>query len=288
VAGDSRSFQKRSESAPYSYPFDFGRRESLAGNAPRSKELPLEAAEESDARKIICGYCKYNRKKVKTLLIVEDNPLDCSNIVKMLDQDSVKITIARNGSQAMKQLKDKVFDSIILDYTLPDITALELLNKINIQASAEITPVIIYSAKDFNKKETEQLHRLANTILLKDVNSLERLLEEATMHLHINHKLLKPEKQKIIENIRIKEDVLVGKRVLIVDDDVRNLFALTTAFERYNMDVTTAESGKEAITLLNEKEDIDIVLMDIMMPEMDGYETTQKIRREVKIICCRS
>ncbi|HET9136538.1 MAG TPA: response regulator, partial [Candidatus Kapabacteria bacterium] len=144
------------------------------------------------------------------------------------------------------------------------------------------TPVIIYSSKDFSKKETEQLHRLANTILLKDVNSLERLLEETTMHLHINHKLLKPEKQKIIENIRIKEDVLVGKHILIVDDDVRNLFALTTAFERYNMDVMTAESGKEAIALLNEKEDIDIVLMDIMMPEMDGYETTQKIRREVK------
>ncbi len=247
-----------------------------------AKSFLLKPLKNQMLEKLFAGIVKYNRKKTKTLLVVEDNPLDCSNIVKMLNQDSVKITIARNGSQAIKQLKEKTFDSIILDYTLPDITALELLNKINIQSSAEITPVIIYSAKDFNKKETEQLHRLANTILLKDVNSLERLLEETTMHLHINHKSLKPEKQKIIENIRIKEDVLVGKRVLIVDDDVRNLFALTTAFERYNMDVMTAESGKEAITLLNEKEDIDIVLMDIMMPEMDGYETTQKIRREVK------
>src|SRR5207302_1850827 len=142
------------------------------------------------------------------------------------------------------------------------------------------TPVIVYSAKEFNKKDAAQLKQLANNILLKDVNSLDNLLEETMMHLHIEHKSLKPEKQKIIENVRTKEDVLVGKHVLIVDDDVRNLFALTTAFERYKMDVITAESGKEAIGILNQREDMDIVLMDIMMPEMDGYETTQKIRRE--------
>jgi CheY-like chemotaxis protein len=194
----------------------------------------------------------------------------------------VKITVARTGMQALKLLKDKTFDSIILDYMLPDITGLELLNKINKHPSSEIIPDIVYSAMDFTKKETAQLKQLANNILLKDVNSLDRLLEETAMYLHIDHKELKPEKQKIIENIRIKEDVLVGKQVLIVDDDIRNLFALTTAFERYKMDVITAESGKEAINLLNEKENIDIVLMDIMMPEMDGYETTQKIRREVK------
>ena len=170
---------------------------------------------------------------------------------------------------------------MILDFMLPDITGLELLTKINLK-DTEFTPVIVYSAKEFSKKETSQLKQLANSIVLKDVNSLDRLLEEAVMHLHIEHKDLKPEKRKIIENIRIKEDVLVGKNVLIVDDDVRNLFALTTAFERYNINVITAESGKEAIQHLTEKENIDLVLMDIMMPEMDGYETTQKIRREVK------
>ena len=101
-------------------------------------------------------------------------------------------------------------------------------------------------------------------------------------HLHINHKDLAPEKRRIIENIRIKEDILTGKNILVVDDDVRNLFALTTVFERYNINVITAESGKEAINILNENPKIDMVLMDIMMPEMDGYETTQKIRREHK------
>jgi CheY-like chemotaxis protein len=108
------------------------------------------------------------------------------------------------------------------------------------------------------------------------------LLEEAVMQLHLNHKDLLPEKRKIIENLRQKDDVLIGKNVLVVDDDVRNLFALTTAFEKYNINTITAESGQDAINLLNENNAIDVVLMDIMMPEMDGYETTQKIRREHK------
>ncbi len=146
----------------------------------------------------------------------------------------------------------------------------------------QTTPVLIYSAKDFSPKEMTQLKQYANRVLLKSVNSLELLLEETVMHLHINHKDLLPEKRRIIENLRLKEDVLANKRVLIVDDDVRNLFALTTAFEKYSIQAVTAESGQEAINILNENSDIDIVLMDIMMPEMDGYETTQKIRREHK------
>jgi CheY-like chemotaxis protein len=142
--------------------------------------------------------------------------------------------------------------------------------------------VIIYSAKEFSLKERNKLKQYANRILLKDVNSLDLLLEETVMLLHIDHKDLKPEKRKMIEDLRSKKDVLNSKNVLVVDDDVRNLFALTTAFERFNINTITAESGKEAMTILSENNEIDIVLMDIMMPEMDGYETTQKIRREHK------
>jgi CheY-like chemotaxis protein len=145
-----------------------------------------------------------------------------------------------------------------------------------------MTPVIIYSAKDFAPREKMKLKQHANRILLKDVNSLERLLEETVMLLHINNKDLLPEKKKLIENLRSKNDVLTHKKVLVVDDDVRNLFALTTAFEKFNIQTITAESGQEAMNILGEKNDIDMVLMDIMMPEMDGYETTQKIRREHK------
>jgi CheY-like chemotaxis protein len=142
--------------------------------------------------------------------------------------------------------------------------------------------VLVYSAKDFSPKEKTQLKQYANRVLLKDVNSLELLLEETVMHLHLNHRELAPEKRRIIENLRSREDVLSGKNILIVDDDVRNLFALTTAFERHNIKAITAESGHEAINILADNNQIDMVLMDIMMPEMDGYETTQKIRREHK------
>ena len=130
--------------------------------------------------------------------------------------------------------------------------------------------------------ELQQLNRIEALSFLKGVNSLEHLLEETVLHLHINHKDLAQEKRKIIENIRKKEDILTAKNILVVDDDVRNLFALTAVFERYNINVITAESGKEAINILNDNPKVDMVLMDIMMPEMDGYETTQKIRREHK------
>jgi HAMP domain-containing protein/signal transduction histidine kinase/CheY-like chemotaxis protein len=222
------------------------------------------------------------KTRPKNLLVVEDNEMDSSNMVKMLEQDDIKITIANTGSKAMKLLDKGNFDCVILDYMLPDITAMELLKHINKKSVQTITPVIVYSAREFSPQETTELKQLANSVMLKDVNSLDKLLEETVMHLHLEHKELQPAKRKIIENIKIKEDVLAHKNVLVVDDDVRNLFALTTAFERYNMNVITAESGQEAINILNERENIDIVLMDIMMPEMDGYETTQRIRREAK------
>jgi len=144
----------------------------------------------------------------------------------------------------------------------------------------QMTPVIIYSARDFAPGEKMKLKQHANRILLKDVNSLDLLLEETVMLLHLPHKDLLSEKRKLIENLRSKNDILAHKTVLVVDDDVRNLFALTTAFEKYNINAITAESGQEAMSILEERKDVDMVLMDIMMPEMDGYETTQKIRRE--------
>jgi CheY-like chemotaxis protein len=147
----------------------------------------------------------------------------------------------------------------------------------------KVTPVIMYSAKDFNKSELSHINLTSSTILLKGVHSLENLLEETIVHLHLNHKELPPDKQRIIEGIRIKDDILTGKNILVVDDDVRNLFALTTVFERLSINAVTAESGKDAIELINNSSPkIDMILMDIMMPEMDGYETIQKIRREHK------
>jgi HAMP domain-containing protein/signal transduction histidine kinase/CheY-like chemotaxis protein len=223
----------------------------------------------------------FHEKDLKELLVVEDNELDSSQMVKMLSGDNINVTIATTGKDALDMISRKQFDCIILDYTLPDIPGTELVTRIA-EIKGELTPMIIYSAKDFTKAELKVLNSNSNSILLKGVNSLEHLLEETILHVRINHKMLAPEKRKIIENIRSKEDILTGKTVLVVDDDVRNLFALTTVFERYNINVITAESGQESIDILNENSNIDMVLMDIMMPEMDGYETTQKIRREHK------
>jgi DNA-binding response OmpR family regulator len=182
----------------------------------------------------------------------------------------------------MEALQNESFDCIILDYTLPDIPGHDLIQQID-ECKMNLTPIIVYSAREFNPKEIFHLNQYSNTVMTKGVHSLEHLLEETVMQLHIRHDELAPDKKKVIENIRMKEDILTGKNVLVVDDDVRNLFALTTVFERYKMNVITAESGKEAIALINNVSNrIDMVLMDIMMPEMDGYETTQKIRREHK------
>ncbi|HLI93265.1 MAG TPA: response regulator, partial [Puia sp.] len=211
----------------------------------------------------------FHRKEARRILVVEDNELESSQIGKMLRSDNIEVTIAANGKAALQENNVKDFDCIILDYTLPDISGIELMRQVS-ENKRKLTPVIVYSAKDFDKKELNHLHRTSNTILLKGVNSLEHLLEETVLHLHINHRDLAPEKRRVIENIRLKDDILTGKNVLVVDDDVRNLFALTTVFERYNINVVTAESGKEAIQIINDdRQKIDMVLMDIMMPEMD-------------------
>jgi len=247
-----------------------------------ARSFLLKPLENDALNELFEDIVSFAAKQTKKVLVVEDNEVDYSQITKMLEGDNIDVTLATTGKIALQETNIKDYDCIILDYTLPDISGIDLVSQVS-EIKKKLTPVIVYSAKDFDKKELHHLNRSSNTILLKGVNSLEHLLEETILQLHINHKDLPAEKRKVIEHIRMKDDILTGKNVLVVDDDVRNLFALTTVFERYNMNVITAESGKEAISIINDdKQKIDMVLMDIMMPEMDGYETTQKIRREHK------
>ncbi|MGB8195068.1 MAG: response regulator, partial [Chitinophagaceae bacterium] len=247
-----------------------------------ARSFLLKPLENEALNELFEDIINFNKKERKRVLIVEDNELDSSQIAKVLSGENVHVDIAETGRKALELLQSEMFDCVILDYTMPDISGSDLVNKVG-ETKHKLTPVIVYSAKDFTKTELNLLHRHSNSVLLKGVNSLEQLLEETVLHLHINHKDLAQEKRKVIENNRLKQDILTNKNVLVVDDDVRNLFALTTVFERYNVNVITAESGKEAISILNDdNQKIDMVLMDIMMPEMDGYETTQKIRREHK------
>jgi signal transduction histidine kinase/CheY-like chemotaxis protein/HAMP domain-containing protein len=248
-----------------------------------ARSFNLKPLKNEDLDILFKDIVKYQLHKPRHLLIVEDNQMDSSQIAKIMDNgELIDITIADTGKEGIELIANNQYDCIIVDYMLPDINGLDFVKEINNIKRFQMTPVLIYSAKDFSPKEKTQLKQYANRILLKDFNSMELLLEEAILHMHIDHKDMLPEKQMIIENLRSKEDVLTNKTILVVDDDVRNLFALTTAFERYNINTITAESGQEAINILMENPSVDMVLMDIMMPEMDGYETTQKIRREHK------
>jgi HAMP domain-containing protein/signal transduction histidine kinase/CheY-like chemotaxis protein len=227
--------------------------------------------------------CGFSPDTPRNLLIVEDNEADGERIALMLDNgDRLLFTIAGAGNEALELLKSNVYDGVIVDYVLPDMTGLDLAMNLHARKDSGILPIIVYSARDFSSQEKTKLRQYTSAILTKSDQSLDLLLQETMMQLQINHKDLSPDKKRIIENLRLKEDVLAGKKVLVVDDDVRNLFALTTAFEKYNIQTITAESGQDAIHILGEQHGIDMVLMDIMMPEMDGYETTQKIRREHK------
>ena len=236
----------------------------------------------SEALKVLFSDIEqFSNRKTRNLLIVEDNEFDASQMAKILQNgDMVNIEIAGTGKLALDLIKENIYDCIIVDYLLPDLSGMELVTEISTIMKQQMTPVLIYSAKDFSARENSKLKQYANKIILKGVNSLDLLLEETIMVLHLDHNNLMPEKRKLIEGLRSKTDVLTNKSVLVVDDDVRNLFALTTAFERYNINTITAESGMEAMNILSANNEIDMVLMDIMMPEMDGYETTQKIRRE--------
>ncbi len=248
-----------------------------------ARSFYLKPLQTSALKDLFTDIIQYNERKKKKLLIIEDNELDSSQVAKILDNgELIAIEIIDSGMKALHMIKENDYDCIIVDYMLPDIGGLELLGEISKAKKTQMTPIVVYSAREFSPKERTQLKQYANKIFLKDVNSLDLLLEEIVLLLHIDHKDLSPAKRKLIENLRSRNDVLSNKKVLVVDDDVRNLFALTTAFERYNIQTITAESGQEAMHILEEKKDIDIVLMDIMMPEMDGYETTQKIRREHK------
>ncbi|MEO5644803.1 MAG: HAMP domain-containing protein [Bacteroidia bacterium] len=222
----------------------------------------------------------FSVRKVKKLLVIDDNVQELETMVKAVEGIDVEISTASTGKEAIKLIRETTFDCIILDLILPDITGLDIVKELESDNAEPQTALIIYSAKDLHKKEKLRLQRFANRIILKSAYSMTQLVDQVSLFLHRVHKELPAEMRKNIENLHKSEDVLKDKKVLIVDDDVRNLFALTTALERFGLNIINAESGQEAINFLEKLRDIDIVLMDIMMPEMDGYETMKNIRKD--------
>jgi HAMP domain-containing protein/signal transduction histidine kinase/DNA-binding response OmpR family regulator len=233
-----------------------------------------------EALKAALGRIKeYAASKRKRLLVVEDNPAEQLSVKELLSSDDIDVVAAATGAEAIDILEHQKFDCAVLDLRLPDMSGFEVLERLRDTPSLRDLPVVVFTGKELSPEEDARLHTLARSVVVKGVESPERLLDETSLFLHRIVADLPPEKQNMLERLYHSDAALVGKKVLVVDDDVRNIFALSSVLERRGMTVLTAGTGREAIATLDSTPDISIVLMDIMMPEMDGYETIQVIRQ---------
>ncbi|QJC54170.1 response regulator [Paenibacillus albicereus] len=222
----------------------------------------------------------YVRRKVKSLLIVEDNADLRHSLVAYIGHPDVRITAVGSGREALEQLMMQHFDCMVLDLGLSDISGFDLLEQVKTNRKLQTLPTIIYTGKELSRQDEQKLKQYAESIVIKNVRSMERLYDETALYLHRRTADLPPDKQQLIEKLHDPAAAFEGKRILIVDDDMRNIFALSSVLEGYNMDILFAQNGREAVRLLREKPDIELVFMDIMMPEMDGYETMRAIRSD--------
>jgi HAMP domain-containing protein/CheY-like chemotaxis protein/signal transduction histidine kinase len=218
-------------------------------------------------------------QQVKRLLVVEDDDAQRESMVELIAHEDVEITAVATAAEALEKLRETHFDCMVLDLGLRGETdGFELLETIKANPAMADLPIIIYTGKEVTQQEETRLRQFAETIIVKDVKSPERLLDETALFLHRVEARLPEQKRRMLERLHSTDAVFAGKNVLIVDDDVRNIFSLTSMLEEHGMNVTFAENGRDAITKLEATPGIDLVLMDVMMPGMDGYETTRAIR----------
>ena len=226
---------------------------------------------------------RFIQPHVKRLLLVEDDAIEAASVVELLGHDDVEIQTASTGAEALQQLLDRPFDCCVLDLRLPDMTGFDLLARVQAEQTLRDVPIVVFTGKDLTREEEEQLRTVAKTVLVKGVQSPERLFDETALFLHRVVATLPETKRKMLDRLHASNDVLRGRKVLVVDDDARNIFALTTMLENQEMDVVSATNGRQAIEMIRQQPDISAVLMDIMMPEMDGYETMREIRKDPQL-----
>ncbi|WP_130905585.1 MULTISPECIES: response regulator [unclassified Pseudomonas] len=219
-------------------------------------------------------------QKVKRVLLVEDDDLQRDSISRLIGDDDIEITAVGLAQDALHLLRSTMFDCMIIDLKLPDMLGNDLLKRMSTEDICSFPPVIVYTGRNLTRDEEAELRKYSRSIIIKGARSPERLLDEVTLFLHKVESRLSHERQKMLKTARSRDKVFEGRKVLLVDDDVRNIFALTSALEHKGAVVVIGRNGREAIERLNEVEDIDLVLMDVMMPEMDGFEATIEIRKD--------
>jgi CheY-like chemotaxis protein len=239
-----------------------------------TKPTTTEGLQEALAR--IKEYATSGRKR---LLVVEDNPAEQLSIRELLGDDDISVSTVSTGTEALAILERETCDCVVLDLRLPDMSGFEILERIRDTPTLRDVPVVVFTGKELSPEEDARLHTLARSVVVKGVESPERLLDETALFLHRIVSDLPPEKQRMLDRLHHSDEALQGREVLVVDDDVRNIFALSSVLERRGMTVLTAGTGREAIATLESTPSVAIVLMDIMMPEMDGFQTMQFIRQ---------
>jgi HAMP domain-containing protein/CheY-like chemotaxis protein/signal transduction histidine kinase len=223
---------------------------------------------------------EYAQPRRKRLLVVEDDRTEQMSITELLGHDDIEIVTAGTGAEALRVLRRDPCDCVVLDLRLPDMSGFEVLEELRGDAKLSDVPVVVFTGRELSAEEDAELHTMARSIVVKGVESPERLLDETALFLHRVVTELPAEKQRMLERLNSSDEDLVGRTVLLVDDDARNIFALSSVLERRGMRVLTATTGSEAIALADATPDLAIVLMDIMMPEMDGYQTMRAIRQK--------
>ncbi|MBD2777470.1 response regulator [Iningainema tapete] len=253
-----------------------GRQRGLQQGAIAYLQKPVSSEALHQALTKIKGFVE---RRVKNLLVVEDDATQRLSIIELIGNNDVATTAVGTGKQALEAINHQQFDCMVLDLGLPDMNGFELIEQIKQLPHGETLPIIVYTARELTRVEDTRLQRIAETVIVKDVRSPERLLNETALFLHRVQANLPAPKRQMLEQLHSCDPTLAGKKVLIVDDDVRNIFALTSILERYQIQVMYAENGKDGIDVLHSTPDINLILMDVMMPEMDGYETTRRIRQ---------